>query len=247
VQYEGPENIAAIIGEPISTNGGAVPPPPDYWPSIRKLCDEYGILLIADEVANGFGRTGKLFAMEHWGVVPDVLVLSKAISSGYAPIAACVVREPVFQTFAAAADAPLLHVSTYGGGAVACAAALKNIEIIEREGLVENSRLMGQYLLDRMKPLERHPIVMDVRGTGLLIALEFVKDKKTRERFGPADRVVERFHRHLNDRGVILGRTLTDPLVIAPPLCISRDECDELAAAIVGSIEALAQDLGRTN
>jgi adenosylmethionine-8-amino-7-oxononanoate aminotransferase len=244
VEYEGPENIAAIVGEPISTNGGAAPPDPDYWPRVRELCDRHGILLIADEVANGIGRTGRMFAVEHFGIVPDILVLSKALASGYAPIAACVVREDVFQSFATDSESQFLHVSTYGGNAVSCAAALKNLEIIEREGLVENSRVMGEYLLGRMKELERHPTVMDVRGIGLLIGFEMVSDKQERTSLGPRRELVERLHRHLNDLGVILGRTITEPLVIAPPLCISRSECDQLADAFAEAITRCERELG---
>jgi adenosylmethionine-8-amino-7-oxononanoate aminotransferase len=243
IQYEGPDNIAAIVGEPISANGGAALPHSDYWPELRRICDRYGILLIADEVMNGFGRTGKWFGVDHWGIVPDLMAVSKQLASGYAPISAVIARDHVFDTFVGDAKRMFLHVSTFGGNAVACAAALKNLEIIEREDLVNNAREMGAYLLERFRALEKHPTVMDVHGVGLWVAWEMVRNKRTRAKLRTEDKLVERLDRHLLDLGVVLGRIM-DPVQIAPPLCIGRDECDELFEAFDDAIGRYERESG---
>lgn len=243
LQYEGPNSIAAVIGEPISANGGAAFPHPDYWPELRRICDAYGILLIADEVMNAFGRTGTWFGVEHWGVIPDLMAVSKQLASGYAPISAVLAREHVFSEFSGDASRMFLHVSTFGGNPVACAAALKNLEIIEREGLVENARVMGAHLLRRFRALERHPTVMDVHGVGLWVAWEMVRDKRTRTKLRPEDKLVEQLDRHLLDLGIVLGRIM-DPAQIAPPLCIQQAECDQLFDAFDEAITRYEAELG---
>ena len=155
--FQGPETVAAVIGEPISSSNGVHVPSPKYWQMLREICDRHGVLLIMDEVINGFGRTGKLFATEHFGVVPDIMTMAKGLSCGYAPIAAAVVRPGVFEVFKKDENA-FNHLLTFGGQAVAAAAAIKNIEIMKREELVENAAEIGAYLLDGLKSLvETHP------------------------------------------------------------------------------------------
>jgi adenosylmethionine-8-amino-7-oxononanoate aminotransferase len=243
IEYEGPQSIAAVIGEPISMSGGMAIPPPEYWKGLRALCDRHGILLIADEVICGFGRTGKWFGIEHWGIVPDLMTVAKSLSSGYAPIGACIVRDAVFQEFAGDRRKMFVHVSTFGGHAVAAAAALKNLEIYEREGLVENSRVMGAYLLDRFKKLEAHPTVMDVRGIGLWIGFELVRDKRTRAKVRAEDRLPERMTNILNDLGVVITR-MGETVQVAPPLCITREECDELFAIFDEAVTRFEREIG---
>ena len=141
---QGPETVAAVIGEPISTAAGVHVPSPKYWQLLREICDRHGVLLIADEVINGFGRTGTMFATEQFGIVPDIMTMAKGLSSGYAPIAAAIVRESVYDVFKENKDAAMGHLLTFGGHPAACAAALKNLEIFEREDLVEAERREGR-------------------------------------------------------------------------------------------------------
>ena len=243
IEYEGPENIAAIIGEPISMPGGMAIPEPDYWPRLRRVCDKYGILLIADEVICGFGRTGTMFAMEHWGVVPDIMTVAKALSSGYAPIGAAIVRDEIFDAFTGDRSRMFLHVSTFGGQATATAAALKNVEIFEREDLVGNSKRMGAYLLDKVRQLESHPTVMDSRGIGLWVGWEMVRDKATRVPLTAQDKLVQRLTGHLADLGVLITRMGTT-VQLAPPLTITAAECDDLIARVDEAITRYEQEIG---
>ena len=151
---EGPETMAAVIAEPVSVSSGVAIPGPEYWPMLRDICDRHGVLLIADEVINGFGRTGKMFAIEHFGVLPDIITVAKGITSGYQPVGACIVRDQVAEAFVGGEDVTFRHGYTYSGHPAGAAAALVNMEIIEREGLVENSAVMGRRLLDRLTASE---------------------------------------------------------------------------------------------
>ena len=164
---QGPETVAAVIGEPISTSNGDHVPSPRYWQMVREICDRHGVFLIMDEIINGFGRTGKLFASEHFGVVPDIMTMAKGLSSGYAPIAGVVVRPSVFEGFKQE-GASIGHLLTFGGHAVATAAANKNLEILFREDLVARGAEQGAYLLSQLEELRSHPTVGDVRGIGLM-------------------------------------------------------------------------------
>ena len=143
---EGPDSVAAFIGEPISAASGIHIPHPEYWPTVREICDKYGVILIDDEVINGFGRTGKMFAVEHWGIKPDIITVAKALTSGYLPIGAAIASKKVGEAMEGSGDQSFRHLITFGGNPPACAAGLKNLEIIEREGLVQNSADLGTYL-----------------------------------------------------------------------------------------------------
>ena len=194
ITYESAQTVAAVIAEPVSASCGIVVPPPEYLPRLREICDRHGVLLIVDEVINGFGRTGKMFASEHWDLVGDIMTMAKGLSSGYAPIAATICRPRVAEIFTTEAGKKLSHLLTFGGQAVACAAALENIAIIQREGLVENAATQGAYLLEQLQGLQaHHPTIGDVRGLGLLAAIELVQNRDSKEKF-PADGEVAAFH-----------------------------------------------------
>jgi adenosylmethionine-8-amino-7-oxononanoate aminotransferase len=226
IENQGPETVAAVIGEPISTAAGVHVPSPVYWQMLRDICDRHGVLLIADEVINGFGRSGKMFATEHFGIVPDIMTMAKGLSSGYAPIAAAVVRQSVFDSFKEQKTVAMGHLLTFGGHPVAAAAALKNIEIFEQENLVEQSAEKGAYLMERLEELRAHPTVGDVRGLGLMCAVDLVKDKETKARFGKDSSFASRLNHLSLERGFI--SRVYDVMHFAPPLVVTRDEIDRM-------------------
>lgn len=211
------EEVAGILVEPIQGEGGYIVPPSGFFPALRKLCDKYGILLIADEVQSGMGRTGKWWAIEHFGVEPDIVTSAKGIASGV-PLGACIARKSIMTWERGA------HGNTYGGNPLACAAGVKTVELLEREYL-QNAAEVGQYALDALHAIAaRHPSIGDVRGIGLMIGVEFVKNKETKE-YAPElrDAVVHRGF----ERGLLLLGCSKSVIRIAPPLCISKAEIDE--------------------
>ena len=243
IKFEGPETVAAVIGEPVAIPLGAVVPGDEYWPMLREICDRYGVLLIADEVINGFGRTGRMFAVEHWGIVPDIMTIAKGIVSSYLPMAAAIATEEVAGVFAGEEDY-LRHVLTSSGHPVSAAASLANIEIIESEGLVENSAAMGAYCKELLEGMMGdHPSIGDVRGIGLLMAVELVKDRETKTPFDPEDRIVDRLNESFKRNGLIL-RVAGPVIHIGPPLCITKSEVDEIIHALDLSLWELEGDLG---
>ena len=244
---EGPESVAAFVMEPVIAGGGVLIPPEDYLPKVREICDRYGVLLILDEVVTGFGRTGRWFGHHHWGVEPDIMTLAKGIASGYMPLSATVVRREIFDAFSAEPGGfeHFRHVNTSGGHPVATAVALRNLEIIEREGLVDRAAEMGRKLLDAVRKRLDHPQVGDVRGLGLLIGIELVRDRASREPLS-ADETARVVKRCAQD-GVIGGRTIhtaprfSNVLILAPPFTLSDDE----ATLLVDTLEtAIAEELG---
>ena len=242
IMFQGPETVAAVVGEPISSSNGVHIPSPKYWQMLREICDRHGVLLIMDEVINGFGRTGTWFATEHFGVVPDIMTMAKGLSSGYAPIAAAVVRPSVYEVFMQG-DNSFNHLLTFGGQAVACAAAIKNIEIMKRENLVENAAVMGDYLLTGLQSLmETHPSVGDVRGLGLLCAIELVKDRKTKEKWGKDSPFTKRLNELVNERR-LLSR-VWDVIHIAPPLVVTREEIDRIITILDDSLTIAEREVG---
>ncbi len=243
IKFQGPDSVAAVVAEPIASPYGAVVPGDNYWPMLRDICDRHGCLLIADEVITGFGRTGKMFACEHWGVTPDIMTVAKGITSGYIPMGAAITRKPISDAFIGSQQAAFRHVITFGGHPVAAAASLKNIQIMEDEGLVENSARMGAYLLDGLNELkEKHSIIGDARGLGLFCALELVKDRETKEQFPPEAELGTRITQALAENGILLrGGEITN---IAPPLCVTAGEIDEIVSALDRVINAAARDLG---
>jgi adenosylmethionine-8-amino-7-oxononanoate aminotransferase len=219
IEFEDPTQVMAFIGEPIQQFFGAYRPPREYWSIIREICDRYGILLIVDEVICGFGRTGKWFGIEHFDIQPDIMLMAKGISSGYIPLGA------VGATDAVVAPVDFFaNLQTYMNHPVGCAAALKNIEILKRENLIENARVMGAYFLDGLKSLERHPIVGEVRGTGLWTAIDMTTDKARRAQF-PSNGLTSIVER-AKQQGMII-KFINMALEFAPPLIITKADIDE--------------------
>ncbi len=222
---EGHETVAAVILEPVMGTGGILVPPPDYHEAIQEICRRYDVLLILDEVVTGFGRTGRWFGMEHWNLFPDLVSLAKGISSGYLPLSASIISEPVYRTLrdAMPEGLPVMFGLTYNNHPTCCAAGLANIEIIEREGLVENARRAGSYLLERLRDaFGSSPIVGEIRGMGLLAGIEIVRDQRTKEPFPN----IEDPHRMVAmafERGLI-ARALFQCVALAPPLCSTQSD-----------------------
>jgi taurine--2-oxoglutarate transaminase len=243
LQYENPETVAAVILETVTGTNGIIVPPAGYLRSIREVCDRNGIVLIFDEVMAGFGRTGRWFACEHWDVVPDILTVAKGINSGYVPLGAMVISEPIADWVR---DRYFAGGLTYSGHPLACAAGVASIEAFREEGIVENAAALGDVLAAELPRLaERHPCVGEVRGLGLFWGLELVRDRKTREPLvpfnasGEAAAPVARLAKAALDRGLYLF-VHWNVVVVAPPLTISREELDE-GLAILDEVLALAR------
>jgi 4-aminobutyrate aminotransferase len=211
------DEIAGVLVEPIQGEGGYVVPPEGFFPALRKLCDKYGIMLIADEVQSGMGRTGKWWAIEHFGVEPDIVTSAKGIASGL-PLGACIARASVM-------DWPKgTHGNTFGGNPISCAASLATIELLE-EGILANAAEVGQYAKDALEEIQtRHPSIGDVRGKGLMIGVEFVKDKGTKESNEAIRDMVEQFG---FQHGLLLLGCGKSTIRLVPPLCITKQEIDE--------------------
>jgi adenosylmethionine-8-amino-7-oxononanoate aminotransferase len=241
---EGADTVAEVIVEPIMSGVGVAVPPDEYLPAVESLCRKYGILLHVDEVINGFGRTGKMFAHQHYGVSPDIVAIAKGISSAYLPIAATVVKNSVFDSFYGdpAEDRQVAQVNTYGGHPVAAAVALRNIEIMEAERLAERAGEIGAYLLDGLRGLTDLKVVGDIRGKGLLIGIELVKDRITKEQLDAAQlaSVVDfcRDHRLIVGRAGG-GRGFGTTITLCPPLVITRAECDRIVDTLGRALRAL--------
>ncbi|HUO49842.1 MAG TPA: aminotransferase class III-fold pyridoxal phosphate-dependent enzyme [Acidimicrobiales bacterium] len=245
VETQGPDTIAAFVVEPVIGAGGIIPPPDGYMQKVRDICDRHGILLIADEVVCGFGRTGTMFGVEQWGVRPDVVTLAKGLTSGYLPLGASVVADHVWQTIADKLPErmPFSHGFTYNGHPACCAAALANLDIIEREDLPANAAAVGAYLLDRLHELERYDSVGEVRGLGLMAGIEFVADKETRRGFADAHAACERVEHEAWDRGLYCRAMGTEVVGLAPPLTIDEPTADRIVEILAESIEAMEADV----
>ena len=242
---EGPETVAAFIGEPVMQFGAQFPAD-GYWQSIREICDRYQVFLIMDEVITGLGRTGKLFAFQHWGVWPDLLTFSKALGAGYYPVGVLAAREGIYQRLLnAAPDAGLWHFFTFSGTAVGSAVGLKALEIIERLGLVENARIMGDRLLRGLNSLREFDMVGDVQGIGLLNCVKLVGDKETKE---PAPKQLSvRIEQLTRDRGLLVRlNPARGMLWVTPPLIVEAAHVDR-AVATLRECLAIVQDEMRNN
>ena len=222
-KWEDPETIAAFVAEPILANSFIIPPK-EYWPIVRETCSKYGILLIFDEVITAFGRTGKMFGYEHFNVVPDILVAGKGITSGYLPLGVAVVNKKIGDFFD---KNPLIHGFTYASHPMCCAVGLAQIEVILEENLVDNAAKVGAHLLARLNELEsQHKCIGDVRGLGLLVGFELVKDKQTKE---PCQDIAVYIREKADEKGLAVGlstRFAPNIIRMVPPLCITKDEVD---------------------
>lgn len=236
IEEIGPHRIAAMIGEPIMGVAGMIVPPEDYWPRVRELLSAHGILLIFDEVVTAYGRTGSWFAAQHFGVEPDLIVTAKGITSGYMPLGAVLVSDAVAEALGQDHGFPMGY--TYNGHPTACAVAMANLDIIEEEGLLAKATETGHHLLERLGRLTELPVVGEVRGVGMMLALELVADKDTRTPL-PATPPVEDVARR--DTGVIV-RNCGHNVVLSPPLSMTRAEADELVDALASVLERLRPD-----
>lgn len=229
----GGDKVAGIICEPLTGANGVIVPPPEYFPELREICDRWGILLIADEVMSGFGRTGKWFAVDHWNVVPDIMTMAKGLSGAYAPLGATIVRKHIGDRFK---EQFFSHGATYAGHALACSAAVAVIPIYQEDNLIENSEKMGNYLLEKAMELQdKHASVGEVRGLGLFVGLELVKNKKTREPIISLNAKIKagmnpklEVAKKLGELGMMaMAANPSNVIAMAPPLIVTKDEIDE--------------------
>jgi putrescine aminotransferase len=241
---EGPETVAAFIAEPVQGAGGVIVPQDDYFGRIREICDKYEVLLIADEVITGFGRTGRWFALEHYGIEPDIVQFAKGITSGYVPLGGIGISDRIREAIhSAPPDKRYMHAYTYSGHPTCCAVALRNLRIIEEEGLVERAAVLGDRLLTGLKTLDALDGVGDVRGKGMMAAVELVADKVTKQPY-PADaNVGARVYQEMLKRG-LFTRVLGDMILLAPPLVSTEEQIEQIVAIIGESVQAVIAEVG---
>lgn len=222
------KEVAGILIEPIQGEGGYIIPPDSFFPQLRQLCDRYGILLIADEVQSGIGRTGKMFAIEHWGVEPDIITSAKGLGSGM-PIGAVIARKSLMEQWTSGA-----HGNTYGGNPLCCAAAIATLELVEQE-YAANAAKMGRYLLESVHAMAaRYPVIGEVRGKGLMIGLEFVKDRQSKE---PAKKLMNEVIQEAFQNGLLLLSCGVSTIRLMPPLMIGQDLAEEALVILEKSIQ----------
>jgi adenosylmethionine-8-amino-7-oxononanoate aminotransferase len=241
---EDPETVAAFIAEPVIGAGGVIPPHPDYFPRIREICDSAGVLFIADEIITGFGRTGRWFALDHWGVHPDLVTFAKGITSAYLPLGGVMVSGEIHR---AITDAPpterFMHAATYSAHPTCCAVGLCNLDILESEGLVDRAAAMGRRLLDRLQTLRDLPVVGDVRGLGLMCGIELVEDRETKS---PALGLGARIVKEARERGLITrmragqrgDHPIGDVICLAPPLVVTEAQVERIVEILRDAISA---------
>ncbi len=233
---EGPETVAMFLAEPVQGAGGVIVPQPDYFPRIREICDKYDVLLVSDEVITGFGRTGRMFGLEHWGVEPDMIQFAKAITSGYFPLGGTGVNEEIAQVLDTG-ETVWMHAFTYSAHPVGCAVALRNLDIIEKENFPAQAADKGTYLLERLQSaLGDHPHVGEVRGLGLMLAVELVENKETKAEFPAQDQIGPKVHAATQKRG-LFSRLRGDVFLLAPPIVISKEQLDHTVEIMTESIE----------
>ena len=238
----GPQTVAAVVVEPVQGAGGVIVPPNDYFPLLRKLCDKYGLLLIADEVITGFGRTGRWFGMENWNVNADLMIFAKGVTSGYLPLAGVMLTHAIHDTLKSV-KGPFAHGFTYSGHPTACAVGLRNLQIIEEERLVERVAENGAHLQRRLQELRSHEIVGDVRGLGLIAGVEFVRDRESKQLFDPASGVARRVWLAAMESGVIFRPLAGDVIATSPPFVITIKEIDRLVEVLDAAISTVSKQL----
>jgi L-2,4-diaminobutyrate transaminase len=244
---EGPDTVAAFIGEPVLGTGGIVPPPAGYWQKIQAVLKKYDILLVADEVVTGFGRLGSKFGSDHYGMQPDLITIAKGLTSAYAPLSGVIVSQKIWDVLVQGSDklGALGHGWTYSAHPICVAAAVANLELIDQLGLVENAGTVGAYLKSELtKAVGSHKNVGEVRGEGMLAAVEFVADRDDRVFFDPAKKVGPQVAAALVERGVI-GRAMPqgDILGFAPPLCLTRAEADIVVEKTADAVKTVFANL----
>jgi adenosylmethionine-8-amino-7-oxononanoate aminotransferase len=241
---EGADTVAAIICEPVMGSGGVIVPPPSYFPRLRQICDRHGVLLIADEVITGFGRTGQWFGLGHWNIQPDLMSFAKGVTSGYLPLGGVVVSKALHQVIQdAPADEKFMHAATYSGHPVCCAVGLANIDIIEKEAMVERAHVQGDRFRAGLETLLTLPAVGEVRGIGMLAAIELVEDKGSKT---PAKGLGARVVAQAADRGLIVRLRAAadgppasgDTLCFAPPLPTPEATLDRIVDIVGEAIQA---------
>ena len=241
IEAEGPDTIAAFIGEPYLGTGGLVPPPKGYWEKIQAILDKHDILLIADEVVTGFGRLGSMFGSDHYGMKPDLITVAKGLTSAYAPLSGVIVGDRVWDVLEQGSDrmGPIGHGWTYSAHPLCAAAGVANLEVIDKLGLVENAAKVGAYFNKAMRDaLADHPHVGDVRGEGMLCAVEFVEDKADRTFFDPAKKMGPALSAAALEQGLITrAMPEGDILGFAPPLCLTEDEADEIVGMTAAAVK----------
>jgi L-2,4-diaminobutyrate transaminase len=242
IEREGADTIAAFIGEPVLGTGGIVPPPAGYWDAIQPVLEKHDILLIADEVVTGFGRLGTMFGSEHYGLKPDLITIAKGLTSAYAPLSGSIVSDKMWKVLEQGTDenGPIGHGWTYSAHPIGAAAGVANLKLIDDLKLIENAGTVGKYLNDNMRAaLADHPNVGEVRGEGMLCAVELVSDRDTRAFFDPAQKVGPSIAAKLLDQGII-ARAMPqgDILGYAPPFCLTHAQADEVVEKTVVAINA---------
>ena len=237
---EGADTIAAFIGEPVMAAGGIIPPPENYWPAVAEICRKHDVLLICDEVVNGFCRTGNFWGSETVGVQPDMMTCAKQLSSAYLPIGATLMSEAIYQVIAA--HSPKNGVfgvgMTYGGHPVCTAVALETLRIYEERDMLGHVRAVEPHFAKRLAALGEHPMVGQARGVGLIGAIELVADKETREPFPPAAKAAPTLYTHVAEQGVMCRALPGDALGICPPMIVTEDEIDEIFDAIEKGLDS---------
>ncbi|MGB1250258.1 MAG: aminotransferase class III-fold pyridoxal phosphate-dependent enzyme [Candidatus Promineifilaceae bacterium] len=232
IVFQGPDTVAAFIAEPVQGAGGVIVPPANYWPLLRAVCDKYDVLLISDEVVTGFGRTGSMFGARAWGVAPDMMTLAKGINSGYIPLGATMINDRISHALETNQDSfgAVMHGYTYSGHPVACAAAIANLDIVQNEALPAAAGLRGDYFLSKLKPfIERFKSVGDVRGKGLMVALEMVSDKATKTPMIPE--FGQQIAQIARKEGAMV-RSSGPKIILSPPLVINEEELDVIVNAL---------------
>jgi putrescine aminotransferase len=238
----GAETVAAVVAEPVQGAGGVIVPPPDYFPLVRQFCDRHGLLLIADEVITGFGRTGRWFGLEHWNVQADLMIFAKGVTSGYLPLSGVMLTRSVHDTLKAV-KGPFAHGFTYSGHPTACAVALRNLQILEEERLVERAAERGAYLQKKLQQLRSHEIVGDVRGLGLVAGIELVSDRGTKALFDASQGAARRVWLEALELGVIVRPLPGDVLAMSPPFVITEQQIDKLVMVLDKAIAHVAKEL----
>jgi 4-aminobutyrate--pyruvate transaminase len=241
---EGPETVAAFIGEPVMGAGGVIVPPATYWDKIQAVCRKYDILIVADEVITGFGRLGTLFGSEKYNIQPDIMVLSKQLTSSYLPLAAVLLSKEIYSVIAKQSGelGTFGHGYTTSGHPVATAVAIENLNIIEEKQLVENAASTGEVLQSALRALGDHPLIGEVRGVGLIAAVELVADKGSRRQFDPLGRAGAAVYEHAHSNGLIV-RGIQDSIAFCPPLIITPSQVHEMVGRFAKTLDEVRKTL----